>query len=200
MLHTQIFECECMPRPRDIIRLLAGPPRRLLSRFARNQDGVTAIEFGLLALPFFTIILATLQTAIMFLGMQVLDSAVEDASRWVKTGRAQAAGYNLTNFRTLLCGHTFNLFDCSQIKIKVEKITNFTSATTNATVQTCTSSTCTWTITEGFVGGTGRDIMQVSAYYRWPLMIVMPYFNLKNQPDSYRLISGIRVFRNEPFT
>jgi hypothetical protein len=30
-------------------------------------------------------------------------------------------------------------------------------------------------------------------------MIVMPYFNLKNQPDNYRLISAIRVFRNEPF-
>ena len=142
---------------------------------------------------------ATLQTAIMFLGMQVLDSAVEDASRMVKTGRAQAAGYSLANFRTLLCGYTYNLFDCNQIKIKVQKITNFTSATPNATVQTCSSSTCTWTITEAFAGGAGRDIIQVSAYYRWPLMIVMPYFNLKNQPDNYRLISAIRVFRNEPF-
>lgn len=199
MLHAQKFGCECMRQSRDIVGRKAGAFRRLSSRFAHNQDGVTAIEFGLLALPFFTIILATLQTAIMFLGMQVLDSAVEDASRMVKTGRAQAAGYSLANFRTLLCGYTYNLFDCNQIKIKVQKITNFTSATPNATVQTCSSSTCTWTITEAFAGGAGRDIIQVSAYYRWPLMIVMPYFNLKNQPDNYRLISAIRVFRNEPF-
>ena len=46
----------------------------------------------------------------------------------------------------------------------------------------------------------GRSIIQVSAYYRWPLMVVLPYFNLKNQPDNFRLLTAIRVFRNEPFT
>jgi hypothetical protein len=30
--------------------------------------------------------------------------------------------------------------------------------------------------------------------------VVLPYFNLKNQPDNYRLISAVRVFRNEPYT
>ena len=38
-------------------------------------------------------------------------------------------------------------------------------------------------------------MIQVSAYYRWPILVVLPYFNLKNQPDNYRLISAIRVFR-----
>ena len=50
---------------------------------ARDERGVTAIEFGVLALPFFTVIFAILQTAIMFLASQVLDSALEDASRKV---------------------------------------------------------------------------------------------------------------------
>ena len=48
-------------------------------------------------------------------------------------------------------------------------------------------------------GGVGRSVMQVSAYYRYLLLVVLPYFNLKNQPDNYRLISAIRVFRNEPY-
>jgi Flp pilus assembly protein TadG len=170
--------------------------------FARDERGVTAIEFGLLALPFFTLIFAIIQTAIMFLGMQVLDSAVEDASRMVKTGRAQNASYTMSDFRNLVCGYTFNLFDCSQIKLKVETISNFSSVNTAPTVQTCTTTpaTCTWTFTEAFNGGVGRDVIQVSAYYRWPLIVVLPYFNLKNQPDNYRLISAIRVFRNEPFS
>src|SRR6185369_9176211 len=91
--------------------------------FARDERGVTAIEFGVLALPFFTVIFAILQTAIMFLTSQVLDSALEDASRKVRTG--EASGYNLTQFRTLVCDSTYNLIDCSQIQLRSAVISGF---------------------------------------------------------------------------
>lgn len=157
------------------------------------------IEFGLLALPFFTIVFAIIETAMVFFASQVLDSAVEDASRKLKTGEAQNASYDLAQFRSLMCGFTFNLFDCSQIKIKVAVISNFTSVSVGTNVQNCTTSTCTWTLVDSFVPGVHRSVVQVSAYYRWPLLVALPYFNLKNQPDNYRLLSATRVFRNEPF-
>jgi Flp pilus assembly protein TadG len=185
-------------RPVLPTRLLA-PALAEMRRFARDERGVTVIEFGILALPFFTIIFAIIQTAMLFMATQVLDSALEDASRRVRTGEAQS--YSLTDFRTLLCDSTFNLLDCSQIKINSKAITDF-STVDNTVPQSCNSSSCTWTTNwEGFDSGSGscRAVMQVSAYYRYPLLIVLPYFNLKNQPDNYRLISAIRVFRNEPF-
>lgn len=181
------------------LRRLISPAVSRGRAFARDDRGVTAIEFGLLALPFFTIIYAILETTMVFFAAQILDSAVEDASRMVKTGQAQSAGYTIDDFRTLMCGYTFNIFDCSQIKIKVAKITNFSSTTTSNTVQTCTTTTCTWTVAEGFSPGVGREVVQVFAYYRWPLLVNLPYFNLKNQPDNYRLLGATRVFRNEPF-
>ena len=174
-----------------------APAIALLRDFARDERGVTAIEFGILALPFFTIILAIIQTAIMFLATQVLDSALEDAARRVRTG--QASAYTITDFRNYMCGYTFNLIDCSQIQIRSKDIGAFGSVIKTAP-QTCGTSTCTWDSTfQVFEPGVGRSIMQVSAYYRYPLLVVLPYFNLKNQPDNYRLIGAIRVFRNEPF-
>ncbi len=170
---------------------------------ARDDRGVTAVEFGILALPFFTIIFAILETTMVFLASQVLDSAVEDASRMIRTGRAQAANYDMDDFRDLMCGYTFNLFDCSAIRIKVAKINSFSSTTTSNAVQSCdytTTKTCDWTLAQDFTPGTGREVIQVFAYYRWPLLINLPYFNFRNQPDNYRLIGGTRVFRNEPFT
>lgn len=165
--------------------------------FARDERGVTAIEFGILALPFFTVIAAILQTAIMFLTAQVLDSALEDASRRIRTG--QAAGYSLTAFRDYMCSYTFNLIDCSQIQLRSKVIGTFDNLLTDVP-QTCNTTTCTWTPDwQTFEGGARRTVMQVSAYYRYPLIITMPYFNLKNQPDNYRLLSAVRVFRNEPF-
>lgn len=175
-----------------------APAIALLRDFARDERGVTAVEFGILALPFFTVILAIIQTAIMFLATQVLDSALEDASRRVRTG--QAAAYTLTDFRNYMCGYTFNLLDCSQIQLKSQVIAAFSSVS-KSTPQTCNVTTCTWTSGwQAFDPGVGRSIMQVSAYYRYPLLIVLPYFNLKNQPDNYRLIGAIRVFKNEPYS
>jgi len=173
--------------------------------FVRDERGVTAIEFGILALPFFTIIFAIIETTMVFFAGQVLDSAVEDASRMIKTGRAQAAGYTMTEFRSLMCGYTFSLFgtSCANVKIKVQIISDFSSTTTSNTVQTCdytSTMTCTWTIAENYDDGAGRDVVQVFAYYRWPLLVNLPYFNLKNQPDNYRLLGATRVFRNEPFS
>lgn len=180
--------------------MLFAPAIRRGRQFARDDRGVTAVEFGLLALPFFTVIFAIIETAMMFFAQQILDSAIEDASRMVKTGQAQTSGYTITDFKNYMCGYTFGLFNCSNILVQVNTISTFASVVTAPTVENCTSSTCTWSVTDVYSPGTGRSIVQVSAWYRWPLLVVLPYFNLKNQPDNYRLMSSIRVFKNEPYS
>lgn len=189
-----------MARKPTFLRRLISPAVSRGHAFARDDRGVTAIEFGILALPFFTIIAAIIETAMVFFAGQVLDSAVEDASRMIKTGRAQAASYTMASFRTLMCGYTFSMFDCSKIRIQVKKITNFSSTTTTTSPTTCTPTSCELTLAETWTPGVGREVIQVFAYYRWPLLINLPYFNLKNQPDNYRLMGATRVFRNEPFS
>ena len=48
--------------------------------------------------------------------------------------------------------------------------------------------------------GSDRIAAEEALSRGWPLTVVLPYFNLKNQPDNYRLLGATRVFRNEPFT
>lgn len=188
-----------MSRKPSLLRRLFAPAIARGRRFSRDDRGVTAIEFAILGLPFFTIIFAMLETAMVFFAGQVLDSAVEDATRMLKTGRAQAANYEMPQFRELMCGYTFNMFgDCSAIRLKVVKIANFAAASAGPP-QTCTSTGCTWAMDQTYAAGLGREVIQVFAYYRWPLLVTLPYFNLKNQPDNYRLLASTRVFRNEPF-
>ena len=117
-----------MARSVPLLRRLLAPAISRGRSFARDERGVTVIEFAILALPFFTLIFAIIETAMVFFASQVLDSALEDASRMVRTGRAQAANYTMTEFRSYLCGYTFNLLDCSQIRLKVTVISNFSSA------------------------------------------------------------------------
>ncbi len=188
-----------MTRETPFLRRLFAPVIARGHAFGRDERGVTLVEFGILALPFFTLIFAIIETCMLFFAGQVLDSAVEDASRQVRTG--QAKDFTIADFRNLVCDYTFGLFDCTQIRVKIDTLPDFTSTTTVPDVQDCDEETCTWTLVEDFDEGARKrkEVVQVFAYYRWPLLIVMPYFNLKNQPDNYRLLAATRVFRNEPF-
>jgi Flp pilus assembly protein TadG len=177
--------------------------RMLVGRLKRDERGAVAVEFALLALPFFTLIFAIIETSMVFFASQILDSAVQDAGRLVRTGQAHAANYNSANFRTAVCNGTFGLFRCANLKVKVSVVANFTAATTTGVVATgnnCTQANCPWTLVESYSPGTGGDVVLVEVYYRWPMIVNLPGLNLFNLPDGTRLLSSIRVFRNEPFS
>src|SRR5690606_35281637 len=106
----------------------AFPQQRRGRGLWRNDRGAVADEFGVLALPFFTLVYAILETSIVFLTGHILDSAVQDASRLVRTGQAQTAEWDEADFRDALCDGLYGLFDCVDVKIKVSKFATFQAA------------------------------------------------------------------------
>jgi Flp pilus assembly protein TadG len=178
-----------------------------LVRFGRDERAVTLIEFGLLAVPFFTIIGAILETAMVFLAGQILDSAVQDSARLVRTGRAQTAGYVEADFREAICSGLYNLFDCTagdndKLRINVAVVDNFEDISIGYPLKTgsaCTSAKCDWTLPDAYDGGVGGDVMLVQAFYKWPTFVNLPGLSFANLPDGTRLLGASRVFRNEPF-
>lgn len=188
---------------------MLAPALRGGKRFRRDERGVTIVEFGILAVPFFTIIAAILETSLVFFAGQILDSAVQDAVRLIRTGQMQSlpAGSNsLSGFRTRICDSLYNMMNCANVKVKVSVIGSFDSATVTYPIQTgnqCTTNngvkTCDWTIVESYDPGEGGDVVLVQAYYKWPTIVRLPGFNLQDQVDGTRLLGSVRVFRNEPF-
>jgi len=165
-------------------------------RFKKDENGVTAIEFGMLALPFFAIIGAILETSLVFLASQILDSAVNDSSRLIRTGQAQAANFTATEYKAAICDSLYGMFNCENLRIKVSEVANFGSATISNVVDLDDGS---WTFVENYDDGTGASVILVEAYYKWPTTLDLLSFDLSNLPDGTRLLSSVRVFRNEPF-
>ena len=161
-------------------------------RFLKSDAGTTAIEFGLLALPFFAIIGAIFETAVVFFASQVLDAAVNDSSRLIKTGQAHVANYTAASYRSAICQSLYGLFDCAQLRIKVSPVANFTGANIGATTDPITGA---WTFAESYNHGAGDSIILVEAYYKWPILLSAFDFNLSNIPDNTRMVSAVRVFR-----
>lgn len=190
-----------MSRKLSPLRRLFAPAIRKGRSFARNEDGVTVIEFALLALPFFTIILAILETSLVFFAGQILDSGVQDASRLVRTGQAQTSNWDVDDFRDALCGRLYGIFDCGQIRIRTNVVDDFASATVVTPVQVAADCVdqCEWTLVQDYQPGNAGEVVLVQAWYKWPIVVNLPGFNLQNQPDGTRLLGAVRVFRNEPF-
>ena len=169
-------------------------------RFMRDEGGVTAIEFGVLAFPFFGIVGAILQTSLIFLASQVLESAVHDASRTIRTGQVQAAGTTLEQFRTDVCGRLYGMSDCDGLHVRANVVTNFQSATVVPPIEQPCTAPCDWTETESFTPGIGKSVVLVQVYYRYPVFVQLGPLGLSNMGDGRRLMGSVAVFQNEPFS
>ncbi len=60
---------------------------RLFARFRRSEDGATAVEFALISVPFLALLVAILETALLFWTSQVLEEAVSETSRGCSPAR-----------------------------------------------------------------------------------------------------------------
>lgn len=177
------------------------PRTKRWPRFWRADSGTTMIEFAILAPIFFALIGATLETSIVFLTGQIVESAVQDAGRAVRTGQAQRRGDTLEKFRAAVCERTIGLVDCSQLHIEVTTVNDFKTATVTPPIDWSCRRNCGWTRPEAYGPGQGSSTVLVQVYYKYPLVLTSGFFGVgqSDLPDGKRLIGSVTVFKNEPF-
>ncbi|MBX3512157.1 MAG: pilus assembly protein [Xanthobacteraceae bacterium] len=171
--------------------------RKLVVGFGRKNDGAAAVEFAIVVVPFFALLFAIIELAMVFWAGQVLETATHDASRLIMTGQAQAQNFDQTRFKQELCARALGLFSCDTFKIDVRSYGAFASANigkptykqngqvddSNFTYQT---------------GGPG-DIVVVRVMYEWPLILRTFGLDLADTPAGKRLLMSAVAFRNEPY-
>ncbi len=190
-----------MPRVRRGTAVMAAssaamPPRRLRRRFWRNDRGAAAVEFALIALPFFGLVAAMLETGIMMLADSALDQATNTAARLIKTGQAQQQGFDQAAFRSQVCSGISTFFDCTKLNIDVRTAANF------AAMNTATSFNADGSLnTTGFAysAGHGRDVVVVRVYYAWPIVLNRLATLGAGSDGQTKLLAAVTAFRNEPF-
>jgi Flp pilus assembly protein TadG len=169
---------------------------RTVRRFARGEDGIAAVEFGIVAAPFLALMFAIMETALVFFASQTLETAVADSARLIMTGQAQQQGFTEAQFKTAVCSKILGLFDCaSGLKIDVKTYNNFSAISgakpidANGNLQT----------NFGYSPGAAGDIVVVRLMYEWPIYVSLLGFNLADMSGNKRLIIATAAFRNEPY-
>jgi Flp pilus assembly protein TadG len=165
---------------------------RPIARFRRNTKGATAVEFALVCVPFFALIFAIIETALVFFAGQMLESAVADTSRLLLTGQT----INQSDFKQKVCDRMVGLFDCgSGLAIDVRVLASFGPPLPRPVDGAGNLNTSDF----GFNPGGGGDILLVRAVYEWPVVVSLLGFNLSDMPNGKRLLMATSAFRNEPF-
>lgn len=190
----------------------------LMRRFRRSDDGVAAIEFAILALPFFMLIFATIESFIAFAGEQLLANAVDHMARQLRTGQITYNHNILTDkteaqFRAAFCQEISIMMKCdsepdkdkSVLVLDVRKFTTFADIPKGIPRKGGSSSGDLDTSSFAYSPGGPGSINMVRAYYRWSVTtdVVRPYITnvKKNDADSpdYYLMIATAAFQSEGY-
>ncbi|HUE44995.1 MAG TPA: TadE/TadG family type IV pilus assembly protein [Aestuariivirgaceae bacterium] len=178
-----------------------GPPgsRRIFRKYRRSQSGVTAIEFAMVAPPFFALMMAIFEVGIMLFSEYVIEHGVGKASRMIRTGEVQAVPMTATQFRTLVCGNLASYLDCeTDLHIDVRAFNDFGSVVLPAPLTAEGELSADVTTLSQFNPGDPIQVVVVRVYYAWSLFAPgMTY--MANMSEGRRLLAAGAAFRNEPY-
>lgn len=172
-------------------------------RFRRAESGAAAVEFGLVAFPFFLLVWAIIELGMVFFVDVTLDNAVGRMSRQIRTGEFQTAGGTPESFKSDICGRMLWLESgCSSaLRVDVRTFELFedvkeapppTTDPEEGDPEFNEENNC-------FQPGGPTNIVLVRAFYEWTLFTPLLNNTLINLGDNKRLLTAATIFRNEPY-
>ncbi len=172
------------------------PPSRLFRRFLAARRGATAVEFALVAGPFFFLIFAILEATFLFFVTSTMENGTMEASRLVRTGQLQMNGGTAADFRDAVCEEVEVVISCEgNVYVDVRVYNDFDSVSNPDLVSDGEFDPSGLQADFGDAG----DIVVARVYYIWKVFTPGIGTGLANLDGGRRLIVTSSAFRNEPF-
>ena len=182
-----------------------------------DDSGTTAIEFGMVATPFFMMLFGIIAVGLYFFTMFTLENAVEGAARLIRTGQIQnvassgspatytypASFNNVCStsdaldvcFKKQVCKHLPTYVDCTnKLRINVQNFTDFASVAP----MSCLSGG-NLVANGSYNPGVQNVVVLVTACYEWALAGQMPFLKLGHMTNGSALIQASTTFVTEPY-
>lgn len=190
-------ETTALPRPAGWRRLL------------RSRDGAAAIEFAILAIPYFLIVFAIIETFVAFTGEQLVVNAVDTMSRKLRTGQITADNTDATKFRIAFCDEISILIRCNEdeedkLMLDLRSFPTFADIPTTIPREGGERFGSIDSSDFDYAPGGPGSINMLRAYYRWSIItdLVRPYISTIRPADgsipSEFLIVATAAYQNEP--
>lgn len=199
--------------------------RGIVPRLRADERGTTAIEFGIVAAPFFLFAFAIMGIGLQFFTINSVEHGVEAAARQIRTGQMQAgymvsgvkAAYTVGDFKNLVCSKAGTFIEDSCDDKLIVHIVNGSGwhnvSATNCVDETGNLRPATGALTDDITTKTGgaSQVVLVTACYEWDLggmfwesfwrlLVTGPWGgNEEAQAADKVIIQAIATFRTEPY-
>lgn len=178
---------------------------RKLARFRRSQSGATAVEFALVAGPFFYVLGCICETGLMLFTEYVIQNSVQEASRMVRTGQVTAGDGSLLmssdDFKEKICEQVSIIVDCDgKVSVYVNSADDFADLTdvmSNPIDVGVKADGTPYTVV--YTPGGALEAATVIATYDWDFAFPFMDFLGNISDGDKRRLYGLAIFRNEPF-
>lgn len=169
--------------------------------FLRDRRAGAAVDFALTLFPFLIVLMVMINSALLLLAGQVLQTAATSAARLVLTGQAHSNNYTAAQFKNNVCASLAVMFNCaSNLYIDVESLppgSSFSSITLPG------ATNANGTVNSGgfnYNPGSPGYIVIVRLVYQWPIIAPGLSIGLVNSANSTNTLIATVAFVNEPYT
>ncbi|MEM8988394.1 MAG: TadE/TadG family type IV pilus assembly protein [Pseudomonadota bacterium] len=178
-------------------RHVTGPDRDGAGdRFIKDKRGSTALEFGLVSLPFLGLVMSVIEVGMLYFTSAAVDDAVQATSRLIRTGQVQADNLSQDDFRQLICDRLSSFGPCSsKLTVEVRNFSNFSGLPNDAPVCSNSSSSTT-----SYDPGSSGEVIMVRVCYVYKIFTPGLGINLADFGQDEKAVVSTLVFRNEPFS
>ena len=172
----------------------------ILKRFRRDRNGTTAVEFGLVAMPFFAILGMIIETGLAFFTGQVLEAATTSAGRIVMTGQVQLTpgppAIRIARFRNEFCNRFNWYIDCNSVQFDVRSFPM--GAPINMALPIVNGALDPNQVPQFNFGNPGQIVL-IRIYYEMPIYLNILGVGTGVLSGNKRLLTGAVAFMNEPY-
>jgi Flp pilus assembly protein TadG len=187
-------------------RRTRAPALSLSRRWHKDESGATAVEFGLVALPFLMLLFGIISVCLYFFTNFTLENAVWQTSRALRTGQVQQAkgAYSAAStpedkknaFKLAMCAIAPTFLDCNKVVVIVQSNASFggivePKCATNGVMVDQTAAT--------FETGNASSVILVTVCYPWDFGGKLPFIKIGNLTNGAVLLQASVAFRTEPY-
>ena len=178
----------------------AKPAR--LKNFLKDKKGVTAIEFAMVALPFFMFTFGVIGISLHFFTQNALEHAVGTAARKIRTGQAQKSETTVAEFKQMVKEEAGPTIDINKLQVHMQSGDQWTEVTPTSCLNAAgeqASGTGNPTDAVGDHSGGAGKVVMVKVCYEWEMAKVLPFLDFGQAANGAGVIQASTTFRTEPY-
>ena len=166
------------------------------NRYKKNDEGVAAVEFAIVSIPFFMLVFGIIELAIIFFINSTMSHAVSEAGRLIRVGSFQSCG-GADKFKETVCDLMDNMAGCMQ-NLRVDVISQPTFEAISMPDPTEPDGNPPPPGTYNNTNASDPVVVRALFYYK--LALPSTFTRLESSAGTgVRILGSTTAFRNEPF-